>query len=212
MILQCPACNARYAVPDHAIGMNGRTVRCAKCANEWFTPGLQATAENLEALLSVPEKPTSKPIPKDSNVPAPKTPARPSATLMSSLAAALVLAIVSTAFTQKPNWFGYRKTSEVVLADLSLAKQEVQGGLEYAVSGKLVNTSSATLAPPQVRITLVDKEGNPLQYWEPEMPPEITAKELLPFTFGPLATKFTRGDRLVVELGNPLELALRTKP
>lgn len=39
MIIACPACNTRYAVPDQAIGVEGRTVRCAKCRESWFQEG-----------------------------------------------------------------------------------------------------------------------------------------------------------------------------
>ena len=39
MIIACPACATRYVVPDSAIGIDGRTVRCAKCKHSWFQDG-----------------------------------------------------------------------------------------------------------------------------------------------------------------------------
>lgn len=44
MIIACPACSTRYVVPDSAIGVDGRTVRCAKCRHSWFQEG---TGESL---------------------------------------------------------------------------------------------------------------------------------------------------------------------
>ena len=57
MIIACPACSTRYVVPDSAIGIEGRTVRCAKRKHSWFQDG--PDAERLAAVQSVPTPPPS---------------------------------------------------------------------------------------------------------------------------------------------------------
>ena len=45
MLLVCPSCRTRYNVPDNAVGVDGRQVRCANCKHGWFQEGVNpATA------------------------------------------------------------------------------------------------------------------------------------------------------------------------
>jgi predicted Zn finger-like uncharacterized protein len=60
MLLVCPACNTRYVVPDAAIGIDGRQVRCANCKHSWFQDGIApqaaAPAPPIAAPLHQPEE------------------------------------------------------------------------------------------------------------------------------------------------------------
>lgn len=88
MIIACPACATRYAVPDSAIGADGRTVRCAKCRHSWFQDG-PALPERVTPLDASPPAPPPVVEPPVVEPPAPAAPLpEPPATAMAEHVAA----------------------------------------------------------------------------------------------------------------------------
>lgn len=79
MIIACPACATRYVVPDSAIGVEGRTVRCAKCKHSWFQDGPEIAAPEAGANRAGDATPGTGPAPaspaqKRESAPAPSSP------------------------------------------------------------------------------------------------------------------------------------------
>lgn len=77
MIISCPACQTRYAVPDTALGAEGRTVRCAKCRHSWYQDG-PALAPAVSAEPETPAEPApAQPAAEPAAPPAPAADSAP---------------------------------------------------------------------------------------------------------------------------------------
>lgn len=75
MIIACPACGTRYVVPDSAVGIDGRTVRCAKCRHSWFQEGPAPAPPPAEPVVEA--APPAPPPPVPAPEPEPISPAPP---------------------------------------------------------------------------------------------------------------------------------------
>lgn len=61
MLLVCPSCATRYVVPDTAIGVSGRQVRCASCRHSWFQEGAPLAVPPAPAIVA-PAVVTEEPV------------------------------------------------------------------------------------------------------------------------------------------------------
>ncbi len=61
MLLVCPSCRTRYVVPDSAIGVSGRQVRCANCKHSWYQDGAELPVPPAPAIVA-PVMPPAEPV------------------------------------------------------------------------------------------------------------------------------------------------------
>ena len=221
MILQCPECNARYVVPDHAIGANGRTVRCVKCSHTWFQPAPETPSapvlgeldKLLDEINARPKAIPPKSLAKGANLPTIRKRQVASRSLKASVLVISALALAVTILVTLPNLFGLPPSRGLVLTDVNIVKLTDEEHSTFQITGKISNTTGNLMQVPILRVTLVDDDSTALQYWDFSGDVKsIGARDAIPFSTGSLDIRISKGSRFVVELGNPLELTLRRKP
>jgi predicted Zn finger-like uncharacterized protein len=186
MILECPQCRSRYLVPDGAIGVDGRTVRCANCRHSWFQEGappppvepiayspLPDTPPPLAPLVSTPAAVEEMPAP----IPAPDGPARrnPARRWTAAAFAAGLLMVAGVGiilWSSAPGLlanFGLSigpAQSPLRLIDNPIERRDLTNGSElFAVSGRVLNPSATSQRVPDIRADLRDATGRIVYSW-----------------------------------------------
>lgn len=237
MILQCPSCHARFAVPDALIPADGRTVRCGKCAHQWFTPPAPGAAAPHIAAEETAPPPAASPV-EDAPVAAakpdlalPPSPAQLPAVkplripLMPFKIAAPLLAaawMVVAFYAYFPSWqdsavlgglyssLGVTNTHGLVFDEVRMERENMGPKTRFLISGSIANQDAAARRLAAVRVELKDAKNNVV--WSRKYPVDqvIAAGQIYPFRIDDVETSFAdRASSIVLDLGNNFELVMR---
>jgi predicted Zn finger-like uncharacterized protein len=189
MIISCPNCNTRYAVPIESLGEAGRRVKCARCTHVWF----QIRPEDPDDILDFVEPPQEIPdIPEYSNVPTIPEPVATKTTRLWYGAALCALLCISGSAAI----LGYPKAvvqawpaSARLYMTLGLPVPTLGKGLEFGnvvvrvfeqegasallVSGTITNTLDQPTPIPTLHLLVRDDNRRVLLQWLDQAPVEI---------------------------------------
>lgn len=232
MILTCPACTARFAVPDALIPPEGRTVKCGRCANQWHADkpipmeneafadmAMDASQSGMDPNID-PDEEALPVVPRQLPVVQPKIwPLKPFIIAVPVLTCLwLVLAIMA----YYPRWMelpvlrslysamGITSTEGLAFDDTTMQRNKAGTKTQFLLAGSIANQSSERRIVPTVRVQLKNKEGEILWSRDYEVNEPLEPGGVYPFRIPNVETSFADSvTSIVLDLGHPLQLMMR---
>lgn len=233
MILQCPACYARFMVPDAAIPPEGRTVKCGKCAHQWQvegtlpkeTPPAPDFAALTEAAMQE-EAPLAELGPPRHPLPVvkkrfalPTLPLLPFKVAVPVLALAWAILALYAYFPQGQNapvvkafygMLGVTNTEGLVFSDVQMERENLGPRTRFILGGSVANHAAVARLLPHVRVQLKDNDGAVVWSRTYDVQQAVKPGEVYPFRIEDVETAFaSRAASIVLDLGNNFELVMR---
>ena len=233
MILQCPECHSRFAVPDTAIPDAGRMVKCGHCKNIWSVSPADASTAPVVKLAAFEEVPApdkrpaeKKPASKHTKKAATTAPS----TIWAKLTVPLILATPALAICwmvlafigHYPTWMGapvvgaiykslgIQSTEGLRFNEVTMQRIEKEGKTNYILAGSIANQSSVDRIVPSVRVMLNDAKGKQLWTREYVVNEPLKGGAMYPFRIANVETAFgSQVASIVVDVGHPLQLMMR---
>lgn len=207
MYIACPKCDTKFVVTAEQIGVQGRSVKCSKCANIWH----QKLDNQLKIEPVITQDNTIqpiKPIGNGVNLPA-LLPIRipPYLYVLPFFMLGMIIFMFVMLF---PNLFGFDSilnNKHLAIKDIQVDNQKDLG--KITVSYKVLNSSENDVKMPLVRIRLFDKDNRVIK----SLVDDHTNIDMSPNQFIQIRTEFVPAppstDSIDIMIGNKIDFILR---